>query len=167
MVLLKDADLEVVAFNVDHSPVHTAVGYRIQYKGRSVVLSGDTRQSAAVQREAAGVDLLVHEALSPKLVATLSSAAEKAGRTHLKKIFGDIVDYHATPEQAAETARDAKVGYLLFNHIVPVVPPLPGLETAFMGDAGKIYGGPVRLGIDGDFISMLPGIQGVQHSRRF
>lgn len=167
VVLLKDADLEVVAFNVDHAPVHPAVGYRIQYKGRSVVLSGDTRQSAAVQREAAGVDLLVHEALSPKLVAALSSAAEKAGRTHLKKIFGDIVDYHATPEQAAETARDAKVGYLLFNHIVPVVPPLPGLETAFMGDAGKIYGGPVRLGIDGDFISMLPGTQDVQHSRRF
>ena len=167
VVLLKDADLEIVAFNVDHAPVHPAVGDRIQYKGRSVVLSGDTKQSAAVQREAVGVDLLVHEALSPRLVAALSSAAAKAGRTHLKKIFTDIVDYHSTPEQAAETARDAKVGYLLLNHIVPVVPPLPGLEAAFIGDAGKIFGGPVRLGSDGDFISLLPGTQALQHSRRF
>ena len=38
-VVLKDADLEIVAFTVDHAPVRPAVGYRIRYKGRSVVLS--------------------------------------------------------------------------------------------------------------------------------
>ena len=167
VVLLKDADLEIVAFTVDHAPVQPAVGYRIQYKNRSAVLSGDTRQSPAVQREAAGVDLLVHEALSPTLIALLSSAAAKAGRTTLSKIFTDIADYHSTPEQAAETARDAKVGYLLLNHIVPVVPPLPGLEAVFMGDASKIFDGPVRLGIDGDFISLPAGTSALQHSRRF
>jgi len=167
IVVLRDADLEIVAFSVDHEPAHPAVGYRIQYKGRTVVLSGDTKKSAAVQREAAGVDLLVHEALSPMLLAPLASAAGKAGRANLQKIFGDILDYHATPEQAAETARDAKVGYLLFNHIVPVVPPLPGLEAAFMGDAGKIFNGPVRLGTDGDFISMPAQTRELLHSRRF
>ena len=167
VVVLKDAELEIVAFTVDHEPVHPAVGYRIQYKGRSVVLSGDTRQSAAVQREAAGVDLLVHEALSPTLVAALSSSAGRSGRNNLKKIFNDIVDYHATPEQAAQTARDAKVGYLLLNHIVPVLAPLPGLEAAFLADAAKLYNGAIRIGIDGDFISLPTGSRDLQHSRRF
>ncbi|HXA47779.1 MAG TPA: MBL fold metallo-hydrolase, partial [Burkholderiaceae bacterium] len=44
-ILLKDADLEIDAFLVDHAPVKPAVGYRISYKGRTAVLSGDTRKS--------------------------------------------------------------------------------------------------------------------------
>ncbi len=166
-VVLKDADLEVIAFAVDHAPVHPAVGYRISYKGRSVVLSGDTKKSAAVQRESAGVDLLVHEALSPTLVAALSTGAQAAGRANLQKIFGDILDYHATPEQAAETARDAKVGYLLLNHIVPTLPPLPGIEKVFLGDAPAIFSGPIRVGVDGDFISLPAGGKSIDVSRRF
>ncbi len=47
ITLVKEPDLEIVAFDVDHDPVHPAVGYRIRYKDRSVVLSGDTRKSAA------------------------------------------------------------------------------------------------------------------------
>jgi ribonuclease Z len=166
VVLLKDADLEIVAFNVDHAPVHPAVGYRISYKGRSVVLSGDTRKAAAVQREAAGVDLLVHEALSETLVRVLQSGAAQAGRKNLEKIFADIIDYHTTPEQAAEIARDAKVGYLLLSHIAPPL-PLPGMESAFVGDASKIYSGPLQVGIDGDFISLPAGSGSPKVSRRF
>lgn len=166
IVLLKDGDLEIAAFSVDHAPVHPAVGYRIVYKGRSVVLSGDTRKSAVVQREAMGVDLLVHEALSTPLVALLGEAALKAQRPNLKKLFADIVDYHSSPEQAAETARDAKVAYLLLNHIAPPL-PIPGLEKAFLGNAENIYPGPIRVGADGDFISLPAGSKQVGVSRRF
>lgn len=166
VVVLKDGDLEIVAFTVAHAPVHPAVGYRISYKGRTVVLSGDTKQSSAVQRESAGVDVLVHEALSPPLVGLLVDAAAKAGRKNLPKIFDDILDYHATPEQAAHTAREAKARYLLLNHIVPPL-PLSGMEAAFLGDAPKLYGGPIRVGLDGDFISLLPGSTEIKLSRRF
>ena len=166
VVLLKDGDLEIAAFSVDHAPVHPAVGYRISYKGRSVVLSGDTRKSAAVQREAMGVDLLVHEALSEPLMAMLGEAAARAQRPQLRKLFADIVDYHSSPEQAAETARDAKVGYLLLNHIAPPL-PLPGLEKAFLGDAEKRYDGPIRVGADGDFVSLPVGSKQINVSRRF
>jgi ribonuclease Z len=170
VVLLSDADLEIAAFAVDHAPVHPAVGYRIAYKGRSVVLSGDTKKTPAVQREAAGVDLLVHEALSAPLAAILQQGAHEAGKAKLQKIFTDIVDYHSSPEQAAEIARDAKVGYLLLNHIAP---PLPspfsrlGLERAFLGRAADIYGGTLRVGVDGDFISLPAQSTQVLHSRRF
>ena len=166
VVLLKDANLEITAFTVDHGPVHPAVGYRFVYKGRSVVISGDTKKSAAVQREAAGVDLLVHEALSGPLMALLKDGAAKAGRVNLVKIFDDIPNYHPSPEEAAETARDAKVGYLLLNHIAPPL-PLPGLEKAFLGAAPDIYSGPIRIGADGDFVSMPAASTDIKVSRRF
>ncbi len=166
VVVLKDADLEVVAFTVDHGPVHPSVGYRFSYKGRSVVISGDTKKSAAVQREAAGVDLLVHEALSSPMTDLLKDGAAQAGRANLAKIFEDIKNYHTSPEEAAETARDARVGYLLLNHIAPPL-PLPGLEKAFLGNAPGIYNGRLRVGQDGDFVSMPAGSKAINFSRRF
>ncbi len=166
VVLLKDGELEIAAFSVDHAPVHPAVGYRITYKGRSVVLSGDTKRSAAVQREAMGVDLLVHEALSAPLMAMLGETAAQAQRTNLKQLFADIVDYHSSPEQAAQTAAEAKVGYLLLNHIAPPL-PIPGLEKAFLGDATQLYDGPIRVGSDGDFISLPAGSKQIKAGRRF
>lgn len=166
VVLIKDGDLEISVFSVDHKPVHPAVGYRITYKGRSVVLSGDTTKSAAVQRAAAGADLLVHEALSPKMVDLLGQGAAAAGRANVRKLMADIVDYHTTPEQAAEIARDAKVRYLLLSHIAPPL-PLPGMEKAFLEGAPGIYDGPIRVGADGDFISLPAGSGDIRVSRRF
>lgn len=165
--VFKDADLEITAFGVEHDPVHPAVGYRIDYKGRHVVLSGDTRQSAAVLREASGADLLVHEALSPQVLGALQKVAQQTGRTRLAQLFSDIHNYHATPEQAAETAREARVGYLLLHHIVPTLPPLPGMEKAFLGQAPSIFSGPLRVGVDGDFVSLPVGSKDIVHSRRF
>lgn len=166
VVLLKDADLEIAAFSVDHAPIHPAIGYRISYKGRSIVISGDTKKSAAVQREAEQVDVLVHEALSAPLVGILEQAAAAAGRANVKKLMADIVDYHTSPEQAAETARDAKVRFLLLNHIAPPL-PLPGLEKAFLGAAPEIFKGPIRVGADGDFISLPVGTKAIEVGRRF
>ena len=56
-------------------PATPAVGYRVDYGGRSLVISGDTRPSPEVARAAAGADLLVHEALSDTLVGVLNRAA--------------------------------------------------------------------------------------------
>ena len=166
VVMLKDADLEISAFAVDHSPVHPAIGYKIRYKDRVIVLSGDTKKAASVQRESEGVDVLVHEALSTTLVNVLVQGATDAGRPNLTKIFKDINDYHTTPAQAAEIARDAKVGYLLLNHIVPAL-PLPGMEQAFLGDAPQIYSGPIRVGNDGDFLSLPAGSKDIRVKRLF
>lgn len=152
-VIYAAGGVEVRAFAVYHAPVHPAVGYRISYKGRSVVLSGDTRPSDAVRSQSQGVDLLVHEALSEPLVRAIGDAALQAGRPNVKKLMTDIVDYHTSPEQAAQMAQDAKVGYLLLSHITPPL-PIPGMVKAFLGDAGAIFKGPIRVGIDGDFISL-------------
>ncbi len=164
--VLNDGGVEVVAFLVDHKPIAPAVGYRISYKGRSVVISGDTQKSAAVQREAAGVDVLVHEAMSTPLMALLKDAAAQSGRNNFVKIFDDVLNYHSSPEQAAETARDAKARYLLLNHIAPPL-PFSAMEKAFLGGAADLFNGPIRVGRDGDFISLPAGSADIHASRRF
>jgi ribonuclease Z len=163
-VLVDEPDLQIVAFGVEHAPVKPAAGYRIRYKNREVVISGDTSKTQAVQREARGVDLLVHEALSERLVGILERSAAKAERDNLAHVFHDIPGYHTTPEQVAEIARDAKVGFLLFHHIVPGLPPIPGAEAAFLGNAGRIFDGRMHLGIDGDFVSMPAGSDTIELS---
>jgi len=155
-VVFERDGLVVTAFNVDHAPVSPAVGYRFDYGGRSVLISGDTTKSANLQHVAEGVDLLVHEALSPELVGVLHDAAVDAGAANLVKITADIPDYHTTPVQAAEIARDAHARHLVFNHIVPPLPLRP-LREAFLRGVDDVYKGPVTLGHDGSFFSLPSG----------
>ena len=154
--ILRTSDLLIEAFAVDHAPVLPAVGYRIQYKGRTVVISGDTVRSQAVRDAAQGADLLVHDAMAPHLVRVIERAAEKLGRSTLRQLMADITDYHATATDAATTAQQAGVSYLLLTHIAPPV-PLPGMESLFLDGADKVYAGPIRVGQDGDLIS-LPAV---------
>lgn len=157
VTVFKEGDLEVLAFAVNHSPIHPAVGYRIRYKDRTVVLSGDTTANDQVLAQSKGVDVLVHEALSPGLVRLLSEVAQQSGKPVVAKLMNDVLDYHATPEEAAQTARDAQVRFLVLNHIVPTLPPLPGMEKVFLGSARDIFKGPIHVGIDGDFVSLPAG----------
>lgn len=154
--VLEEGGLEITAFRVDHAPVYPAVGYRFDYKGRSVVVSGDTTKSDNVMHFSEGVDLLVHEALSPELVAYLTRGAERAGRPRLAKITSDIVDYHTSPVEAAEVARDAGVGFLLFNHIVPPLLLQP-METMFLEGVSQVWPGRTAIGRDGTLVKLPAG----------
>ncbi|MGH0028384.1 MAG: MBL fold metallo-hydrolase [Myxococcota bacterium] len=155
-VVLDEGGVRITAFLVDHAPVRPAVGYRFDHAGRSLVISGDTVKSANLARAAQGVDLLVHEALDPELVAVLTRAARQAGRERLAKITTDILDYHASPEDAAETARDVGAGHLLLYHIVP--PLLLGpMEDVFADGVAGIYPGPFTIGRDGTLVRLPAG----------
>lgn len=147
------ADLRVTAFSVDHDPASPALGYRVDYRGRSLVVSGDTVKSGAVAQQAQNVDLLVHEALSPELVMIMHDAAEETGNAGMAQITLDILDYHASPVEAAETARTAEVGHLLFYHIVPALPPLPGAEAAWLQGVAEIFSAHT-LARDGTLVSL-------------
>ncbi len=153
-VTVREQDgLRVVAFAVDHTPVSPAVGYRFDYGGRSLVISGDTKKNAAVAAQAEGADLLVHEALAAHLVGILNQAATARDLPILEKITHDIPDYHATPVEAAEIAAASGVKALLYYHIVPAL-VLPGLEAAFLQGVDDAYGGEVVLGRDGTLASL-------------
>lgn len=153
VVLIDENGLKVISFRVDHSPVYPAVGYRFDYKGRSILISGDTVKSANLSFFAKGVDLLVHEALNSELVTEITKGAESAGKKNIAKITRDILDYHTNPIEAAEIARDAQVGHLLFNHIVPPL-PFSTLEEVFVRGVDEIYKGPVTVGRDGILVKL-------------
>jgi ribonuclease Z len=148
--------LTVTAFSVHHDPVTPAVGYRFEYGGRTVVISGDTAKSANLELFAHNVDLLVHEALSPELVGILGKAAGEAGRANVAQIMGDILNYHTAPIEVAQIAAAANVRHLLFYHVIPPL-LVPGVEAAFLKGVADIYHGPVTLGRDGTQITLPQG----------
>jgi ribonuclease Z len=151
-IAFEDGELKVEMFSVDHKPVSPAVGYKFTYKKRTVLISGDTARSFNLEEFASNVDLLVHEALSPELVGILHNSAKLTGNDSMAKITTDILDYHATPREAAELARNSGAAHLLFYHIVPPL-PIPGLDAAWLKGVEKIF--PKHtLGQDGTIISM-------------
>ena len=118
-VVLEEDGLRISAFAVDHRPVVPAYGYRFDYRGRSVVVSGDTAKSDAVIAAAHGADVLVHEAQANHLVAAIGEAATAIGRDRVAKIMRDIPSYHTTPVEAAEVANAAGVRLLVLSHLTP------------------------------------------------
>jgi ribonuclease Z len=156
VVLMQKDGLKITAFRVDHGPVKPAVGYRFDYKGRSIVISGDTKKSASLIAASKGADLLVHEALQPKLVKMMTAGLESKGTKNLAQITRDIINYHTSPEEAAEVAKEAGVKELVLSHIVPSIPS-KFFYPAFMGDAGNRYDGPIVIGEDGMIFTLPAG----------
>jgi len=151
--IIVDRDgVKVTAFKVNHEPVEPAVGYRFDYKGRSLVISGDTAPCASLLRYAAGADVLLHDALQPAMVKMIHDQAGYSPTPSLVKITADILGYHASPEDAARTASAANVKQLVLYHIVPPLPPV--LNGMFLGDSSKFYSGPITIGEDGMFVSL-------------
>lgn len=134
-VVFEKNGVKITAFEVDHTLVKHAFGYRIDYIGRSVVLSGDTRYSENLIRYSKGVDLLIHEVVSPEAIARMKFPAELA-----KNIIGQ----HTTPEQAAAIFSLVKPRMAIFSHII-----LPtATEQDIIPLTRKNYTGAVELGED-------------------
>jgi ribonuclease Z len=115
----EDGALRVTAIEVDHAPIAPAYAYRFDYKGRSVVITGDLKFHPSLVQAAQGVDLLVSEAIAPHMTRALGQGASAAGRKGTAAIMHDIEDYHMTPEQAAAIANSAHVKLLAFYHLLP------------------------------------------------
>jgi ribonuclease Z len=118
-VFFDDGELRITAIEVNHAPIEPAYAYRFDYRGRSVVVSGDYKYHAPMIRGAAGADLLLSEALSREMTATLERAAAGSGRKGVETIMRDIQDYHLSPEEAADIANRAGVRLLAYYHLSP------------------------------------------------
>jgi ribonuclease Z len=140
--------VRITMFRVDHDPVRPAVGYRVDYKGRAVVVSGDTRKSASVVAHAKGADMLLHEALARDVFGRAIAVMQRLGLARIAKLANDATEYHTTPVEAAEVARDAGVHTLVFTHMVPG-PPNWLLERRFTAGVRDLFGGEVVAGRDG------------------
>jgi len=119
-VAWQDDLLTITAFPVEHDPVDPAVGYRVDYGGRSVVISGDTIATEALFRAAEGADLLLHDALSRTLLDPMIDVATDTDNTRFSRIMTDVIDYHADSLSLEDRASAAGVRQLAYYHLVPV-----------------------------------------------
>ena len=158
--------VKITVIRVNHAPIAPAFGYRIDYKGRSVALSGDTVYAPSFVAAAKGADLMLHEALNKPMIAALGAKLAERGQAGNAQIMHDIQNYHASPEDAARAAKEAGVKALVLYHLVPS-PPVKLMEPLFLGDAPKVFTGPLKLAQDGMLISLPAGSQEVTFSSGF
>jgi ribonuclease Z len=114
-----DGALRITALEVDHAPIEPSYAYRFDYKGRSVVVTGDLKYHRPLVDGARDADLLVSEAISRTMTKSLEDAAHAVSRDRTAAIMHDVQDYHISPEEAATIANDAGVGLLVYYHLLP------------------------------------------------
>lgn len=165
-VVYEDADLTITAIRVEHAPVDPAFGYRIDYKDRSVSISGDTIYHPGFVAASEGVDIMFHEALDPEMVKTMGEQLTSRGQPNTAAIFFDILDYHASPEDAARAASEAGVSHLVMYHTIPPL-PVSLMETVFLGDARSRFPGPITVGKDGMLFSLPIGSDAIKRNQAF
>ncbi len=156
IVALNDGGLKVTSILVDHGPVKPAYGYRFDFHGSSVTVSGDTVADENLAHYAANTDVLVHEALSPELVGILGDAMTRAGRPRPAKIMHDIPGYHTSPVAAARIANEAHAKLLVYTHLLPILPDAIA-ERAFLRGVSDVRPDGVALGHDGLLIKLTKG----------
>jgi ribonuclease Z len=125
-VVFTEDGVTVTAFLVDHGPVQPAFGYRIEYRGRSVVLSGDTRVSENLVRHAHGADVLVHEVIDPEALRDRPDRPSAA-------IVDAIIAHHTTPQQAGEVFRRVAPRLAVYSHAPNSERILAQTRTAYAG----------------------------------
>jgi len=134
-VILEDGAVRISAAPTDHAPVRPTVGYRINDGERSVVIAGDTVPCDGLDELCQGADVLVHTVVRRDLI-------EQFGLPRLT----DVLDYHSSVADAAQTAARHGIGTLVLTHLVPS--PAPGTEQEWIDQATTVYGGEVLLATD-------------------
>jgi ribonuclease Z len=134
-VVLERDGVRITAFEVDHRPIVPAFGYRIDYRGRSVVLSGDTRPCENLIRHAEGLDVLIHEVVAPDLLQRNGMRPERASK---------VIAHHTTPEQAGTVFDKTKPRLAVYSHIVPPT----ATDQDLIPPTRKTYTGPLEVGED-------------------
>ena len=142
--------VKVTAFEVNHGDlVNPAFGFRVDYDGRSAVISGDTRFNENLIKHAAGTDLLIHQvaAVRPELLAS--------------PVFQVILAHHTKPEEAGIVFSRVKPKLAVFYHFsllgTPKVPPMTVEEVVDL--ARKNYKGPLLAGED--LMVFRVGLEGI------
>jgi ribonuclease Z len=141
-----DADgVRIRVAPTDHRPVEPTIAFRIEYADASVVVAGDSVPCDTLTELSTGAGALVHTVIRKDLVAL--SPAQR---------LRDILDYHSSVEQAAETAQQAGVGTLILTHYVP--PLQPGKEDEWRELAATKFDRQIELGDDLHRVEVHPGV---------
>ncbi|WP_051353050.1 MBL fold metallo-hydrolase [Thalassobacillus devorans] len=136
-VIYKNNGIEIIAFKVDHGSMKPAFGFRVNYKGKSVVISGDTTYSKNLIKNAKGTDLIIHE--------VIASDPEPDDES-LSNTFKSISAYHSTPEQSAKVFKEIDPKLAVYTHIISL--GMTDKDAKFVKRTNELYNGKVMLGED-------------------
>ena len=143
-VVYESAGVKVTAFLVDHGPVKPAFGYRVDYGGHSVVLSGDTKPTDNLVRFARGADVLIHEVGRSKNDAALIGPSDEplpGGVGLTRGQARTIADHHTDAAEATLMLQRVNPRLAVFSHAN--IPPVDTLAAVRRG-----YDGRVEFGSD-------------------
>jgi ribonuclease Z len=135
-VVYENNGVKVTTFEVDHFPIVPSLGYRIDYNGHSVVLSGDTRYYEPLISQAQGADVLVHEVLAADMLRGASSGNNE--------FMERVIAHHTTPEQAGEVFTRVQPKLAVYSHIIPI----NAKAEDIIPPTRKTYTGPLEVGED-------------------
>lgn len=138
-VIYQAGDLRVIAFAVDHGDaIKPAYGYRIEYRGRVAVISGDTRYNANVLRYGEGADLLVHEVAMAR--------PELLREAYIQR----IVNHHTSPQEAGRVFTQTRPKLAAFTHLVMLASETVAAPTVeeLIAATRETYAGPLQVGED-------------------
>jgi ribonuclease Z len=152
-VIVDQDGLRITAFEVSHPPIEPAFGYRLDYGGRSVVISGDSLVTDKIVEISNGADVVLHDAMSLQLLRGAAGMARTTGNTRLATVLQDIQDYHATTEDLSRLSSEAEIGQLALYHLVPAPRNAMALrafsndipEGALLTEDGMVISLPLRL----------------------
>jgi ribonuclease Z len=138
-IVYEAGGLRVIAFTVDHGDaIKPAYGYRIEYDGRSAVISGDTRYNENVVKFGGGADLLIHEVAMAR--------PELAGAPHIQR----ILNHHTTPREAGLVFARARPKLAAYTHLVMLASEdiAPPSIQELIAQTRETYAGPLEVGED-------------------
>ena len=126
----------------DHRPVDPTIAFRFDYQESSVVVAGDTIPCTDLDQLCNGAKALVHTAIRKDIIETLPLQRAK-----------DILNYHSSVEEAAETAQRAGMETLILTHYVPGIPPAENefhelVVQQWRDRAAENFSGKIEIGDD-------------------
>jgi ribonuclease Z len=151
--------VKVTAFSVDHGPVKPAFGYRIDYQGHSVVISGDTKPSDSLVKFSQHVDVLIHELGQSKQDPRLTGPPDELipNLRITRRQARTIVDHHTDAAEAGQVFERVQPKLAVFSHFQSIV-PADALRLVRQSYAGRVEFGEDLMTID---------IGSVVNTRRF
>ena len=138
-IVFENSGVRVTAFAVDHGEfLKPAFGYRVDYQGRSVVISGDTRYSENLIAHASGADVIVHEvAMAASALANSPTAQE-------------ILSVHTSPREAGRIFAATKPRLAVYTHfgVAGGVGTAAPTTADFIDATRETYSGALEAGED-------------------
>ena len=154
-VVIEKNGLRVTAFAVDHQPAAPAYGYRFEYQGKVLVISGDTSRSENLIKHASGADVLIHEVVAKHLVQHAADFLHNSGHLRFAEMARDAQSNHTAASEVVDVARQAKVKKLVLTHLAPALSPATPnfiMRWVFFDGFRTGFNGPVVFGTDGMWI---------------